>query len=75
MALLATLSKKKKAFDKCAPKGAKPVVRWNFVGSATEVINVDDPSDKVAACVEKVMKTVPPSMEAECRATLVIGKQ
>lgn len=75
MALVATLADKKKAFDKCAPKGAAPSVRWDFEGGKTKVLNVDDPSDKVAACVEKIMKQVPATMEAQCRATILVGNK
>jgi TPR repeat protein len=73
LALLATLGENKKAFDKCAPKGAAPTVRWDFTDSKTEVLAVEDPSSKVAACVEKVMKKIPATMPAQCRATLLIG--
>lgn len=75
MALVGLLAKKKKALDKCAPKGAAPTVRWDFAGGKTTVLDVDDPSDKVAACVEKVIAKVPATMEAECRATVLIGKR
>lgn len=75
MALVATLADKKKAFDKCAPKGAAPIIRWDFAGNNTNVINVDDPSEQVAACVEKVMKKVPATMEAQCKATVLIGNK
>ncbi|PRQ01242.1 hypothetical protein ENSA7_58470 [Enhygromyxa salina] len=73
MALVATLADKKKAFDKCAPKGAAPIVRWDFEGSKTTVLDVDDPSEQVAACVEKIMNKVPPTMKAQCRAMLLVG--
>ncbi|GEM_PF-917997 len=73
MALAGALAKNKKAFDKCAPKGAAPIVRWDFGGRKTTVISVDDPAPKVAACVEAVMKKVAPGMDAQCRATLLIG--
>jgi TPR repeat protein len=75
MALVATLADKKKALDKCAPKGAAPIVRWDFEGGKTKVVNVDDPSAQVAACIEKVMKKVPATMEAQCRATLLVGNK
>ena len=73
LALFATLSESKDDFDACAPKGAAPVVHWRFEGKRTEVIGVDDPTAKVESCVAKVMKRVPPTMEAECHATLLIG--
>ncbi|KIG18634.1 hypothetical protein DB30_07649 [Enhygromyxa salina] len=75
MALAGTLAEKKKAFDKCAPKGAAPIVRWDFDGGKTHVLHVDDPSEQVAACVEKIMKKVPATMQAQCRATLLIGNK
>jgi hypothetical protein len=75
MALVATLADKKKALDKCAPKGAAPIVRWDFEAGKTKVINVDDPSEQVAACIEKIMKKVPATMEAQCRATLLVGNK
>ena len=73
LALFATMAQHKTELDACAPGGAKPQIHWRFDAQGTEVVGVRGPSKKVEGCVAEVMKKVPPTMNAECRATVVIG--
>lgn len=75
LAVVGVLAKRKKALDKCAPKGEAPDVSWTFRKGKTIDIVVDNVDPKVGACVKKAMAKVPAPLEGQCAATILIGKR
>ncbi len=73
LAVVAVLAKRKKALDKCAPKGDAPDVSWAFQGGKTVDVEVRNVDAKVAGCVAKAMAKVAAPLEGQCAAVILIG--
>ncbi|MCB9754298.1 MAG: sel1 repeat family protein [Myxococcales bacterium] len=73
LALAATLAKQRARLDRCAPKGAAPVVRWRYDGEAIADIVVEEVDAKTARCVAQAMERVKGTVPARCAAIVLIG--
>ena len=73
-ALIGSLGKQKKGFDKCANKGAAAVVHWDFGKSKATNIKVTG-AGKAAGCVKNVMKKVRAPFAASCGAVILMGNK
>jgi TPR repeat protein len=66
--LAATIGKRKAALRKCAPRGGEARVLFTMRGGKTDA-RAQAATPAIAACVVKVMKTVPAVNEGTCAAT------
>lgn len=73
--IVAGLAKRKSQFDRCAPNGAEPSVRWKFANNGVSSVTATGASPTVNACVERTMKTVNMAGSGECVATIPIGQR
>jgi TPR repeat protein len=75
LTIVSGLAERKKALDKCAPKGDAPTVSWTMSGGkATEIEVEGAKSKKIAKCVKKAMKKMRVAIDGKCSGTIHIGK-
>lgn len=76
MSVVGTLAKQKKAFDRCAKKGAALAVSFTWSGGRTRRVKITFASNKRARkCIGKALGRLRPVMNGTCSMVLLAGKR
>ncbi|MBW2277497.1 MAG: sel1 repeat family protein [Deltaproteobacteria bacterium] len=75
MTIIGGLAERKKALDRCAPKGDTPTVTWTMKNGKTSQVEVTGAATKkIAKCVKKAMKKMRSAIDGKCSGIIHLGK-
>jgi len=75
MTIIGGLAERKKALDRCAPKGDTPTVEWTMKNGKTTQVEVTGAANKkVARCVKRAMKKMRSAIDGKCSGIIHLGK-